>query len=64
MFSLFLKVKPEPRGRYFYSNTDVIGGVEAFMNQQDDFFLRNGIIRLEHRWNKCNEFKGGYAGKK
>jgi len=53
-FYLFPKLKLFLAGQHFSSNQEAIAAVEGY---------RDGIMTLEHRWNKCISLKGDYVEK-
>jgi hypothetical protein len=62
-FSLFPKLKLFLAGQRFSSNQEAIAAVEGYfadltMNQYGD-----GIMALEHCWNKSVSLKGDYVEK-
>jgi len=62
-FSLFPKLKPFFAGQRFSSNQEVIAAVEGYFPDLMKNHYRDGIIVLEHCWNKCVSLKGGYFDK-
>ena len=46
--------------RHFSSNQEVIAAVEGYFADLTKNHYRDGIMALEHRWNKCISLKGDY----
>ena len=62
-FSLFPKLKLFLAGQRFSSNQEAIAAVEGyFANLMKNHYM-DGIMALEHRWNKCISLKGDYVEK-
>lgn len=57
-------MKKELSGQHFATNTDVIGAVEAYLEDQDSSFYKEGICKLHNHWNKCVNLQGDYVEKK
>jgi histone-lysine N-methyltransferase SETMAR len=62
-FHLFPKLKLFFTGQCFSSNQEAIAAVEAYFADLMKNHYRDGIMALEHRWNKCISYKGDYVGK-
>jgi histone-lysine N-methyltransferase SETMAR len=62
-FHFFPKLKLFLTGQRFSSNQEVIAAVEGYFAHLTENHYRNGIMALEHRWNKCISFKGDYVEK-
>jgi hypothetical protein len=61
--------RPRPKlklflaGQRFSSNQEAIAAVERYFTDLRKNHYRDGIMALEHRWNKCIILKGGYVEK-
>jgi len=62
-FCLFPKFKLFLAGQRFYSNQEAIAAVEGYFADLTKNHYRDGIMALEHRWNKCISLKGDYVDK-
>jgi histone-lysine N-methyltransferase SETMAR len=60
---LFPKLKLFLAGQRFSSNQEAIVAVERYFADLTKNHNRDGIMALEHCWNKCVSLKGDYAGK-
>jgi hypothetical protein len=60
-FCLFSKLKLFLAGQRFSSNQEVIAAVEGYFADLTKNHYRDGIMALEHRWNKCISLKGNYV---
>jgi histone-lysine N-methyltransferase SETMAR len=60
-FYLFPKLKLFLAGRHFSSNQKAIAAVEGYFADLTKNHYRDGIMALEHRWNKCISLKGDYV---
>jgi hypothetical protein len=60
-FHLFPKLKIILGGQRFSSNQEAIAAVEGYFADLNHY--RDGIMALEHRWNKCICLKGDYVEK-
>jgi histone-lysine N-methyltransferase SETMAR len=60
---LFPKLKLFFAGQHFSSNQEVIAAVEGYFADLMKNYYRNGIMVLEHCWNKCISLKGDYVEK-
>ena len=57
-FSLFQKLKLFLAGQRFSSNQEAIAAVEGYFADLTKNHYRDGIMALEHRWNKCISLMG------
>jgi len=62
-FYLFPKLKLFLAGQPFSSNQEEIAAVEGYFADLTKNHYRDGIMALEHRWNKCISLKGDYVEK-
>ena len=62
-FHLFLKLKHFLAGERFSSNEEVVAAVQGYFADLPENHYRDGIMALEHRWNKCISLKGDYVEK-
>jgi len=62
-FCLFPKLKLFLAGQRFSSNQEAIEAVEEYFADLTKNHCRDGIMALEHRWNKCVSLKGDYVEK-
>jgi len=62
-FYLFPKLKLFLAGQRFSSNQEAIAAVERYFADLTKNHYRDGIMALEHRWNKCISLKGDYVEK-
>jgi len=62
-FSLFPKLKIFLAGQRFPSNQEAIADVEGYFADLTKNHYRDGIMALEHRWNKYISVKGDYVEK-
>jgi len=62
-FCLFPKPKLFLAGQRFSSNQEAIAAVEVYFADLTKNHYRDGIMALEHRWNKCISRKGDYVEK-
>jgi histone-lysine N-methyltransferase SETMAR len=62
-FCLFPKLKLFLAGQRFSSNQEAIAAVEGYFADLTKNHYRDGIMALEHRWNKCISLKGDYVEK-
>jgi histone-lysine N-methyltransferase SETMAR len=63
-FYLFPKLKLFLAGqRFSFSNQETIADVEGYFADLTKHHYRDGIMALEHRWNKCISLKGDYVEK-
>ena len=60
-FHLLPDLKKFMRGKRFSSNDEVITAVEAYFAALPDSHFRDGIHKLESRWNKCIDVQGDYT---
>jgi len=62
-FYLFPKLKLFLAGRRFSLNQEAIAAVEEYFADLMKNHYRDGIMALEHRWNKCIRLQGDYVEK-
>jgi histone-lysine N-methyltransferase SETMAR len=62
-FCLFPKLKLFLVGQRFSSNQKAIEAVEGYFVDLTKNHYRDGIMALEHSWNKCVSLKGDYVEK-
>jgi histone-lysine N-methyltransferase SETMAR len=62
-FCFFPKHKFFLAGGHFFSNQEAIAAVEGYFADVTKNHYREGIMALEHRWNKCVSLKGDYVEK-
>jgi histone-lysine N-methyltransferase SETMAR len=62
-FHLFPKLKVFLAVQRFSSNQEAIAAVERYFADLTENHYRDGIMALEHRWNKCISLKGDYVEK-
>ena len=62
-FCLFPKLKIFLAGQRFSSKQKAIAAVEGYFADLTKNHCRDGIMALEHRWNKCISLKGDYIEK-
>jgi len=62
-FYLFSKLKLFLAGQRFPSNQEAIAAVEGYFEDLTKNHYRDGIMALEHRWNKCIRLKRDYVEK-
>ena len=62
-FIRFPKLKLFVTGQHFSSNQEAIAAVEGYFGDLTKNHYRDGIVALEHRWNKCISLKGDYVEK-
>ncbi|KAM5158273.1 histone-lysine N-methyltransferase SETMAR-like [Mantella aurantiaca] len=62
-FHLFRHLKNHLAGRHFSNDDDVIAEVTSFLEDQEEIFYVDGIVALEHRWQKCVDRQGDYVEK-
>jgi histone-lysine N-methyltransferase SETMAR len=62
-FCLFPKLKLFLAGQRFSLNQEAIAAVEGYFADLTNNHYRDGIMVLEHRWNKCISLKGDYVKK-
>jgi len=60
---LFPKLKLFLAGQRFSSNQEAIAAVEGYFADHTKNHYRDGIMALEHRWNKCISLKEDYVEK-
>jgi histone-lysine N-methyltransferase SETMAR len=62
-FYLFPKLKIFFVSQRFSSNQESIAAVERYFADLTKNRYRDGIMALDHRWNKCISLKGDYVEK-
>jgi hypothetical protein len=62
-FFLFPKLKLFFIGQRFSSNEEAIAAIEKYFGDLTKNHYRDGIMALEHRWNKCISLKEDYVEK-
>jgi len=62
-FFLFPKLKLFLAGQRFSSNQEAIAGADGYFADLAKNHYRDGIMVLEHRWNKRIGLKGDYVEK-
>jgi histone-lysine N-methyltransferase SETMAR len=62
-FCLFPELKFFLAGQRFSSNQEANAAVEGYFEDLTKNHYRDGIMALEHRWNKCISLNGGYVEK-
>jgi histone-lysine N-methyltransferase SETMAR len=62
-FYLFPKFKLFLAGQRFSSNQEAIAAVEGYFADLMKNHYRDGIMALEHHWNKCISLKEDYVNK-
>jgi len=62
-FYLFPKLKLFFACQRFSSNQEAIAAVEGYFADLTKNHYRDGIMALEHRWNKCISLKRDYVEK-
>ena len=62
-FFLFQKLKLFLVGQHFFFNQEAIAAVEGYFAELTKYHYRDGIVALEHCWNKCISLKGDYVEK-
>jgi histone-lysine N-methyltransferase SETMAR len=62
-FCLFPKLKLFLAGQRFSSNQEATAAIEGYFADLTKNHYRDGIIVLEHCWNKCISVKGDYVEK-
>jgi hypothetical protein len=63
VFFLYQKLKLFLAGQRFSSNQEAIAAVEGYFADLTKNHYRDGLMALEHRWNKCISLKGDYVEK-
>ena len=58
---LFADLNKMLQGKRFGSNEKVIVETEAYFESKDESFYKNGIEKLEKRWNECIKLEGNYV---
>ena len=62
-FYLFPKLKLFLAGQGFSSNQEAVAAEEEYSADLTKNHYRDGIMALEHRWNKCISLEGDYVEK-
>ena len=62
-YYLFPKLKKWLGGKRFADNEEVIEAVNGYFEELDKPVYRDGITRLEHRYEKCISLGGYYVEK-
>jgi histone-lysine N-methyltransferase SETMAR len=62
-FYLFPKLKLFLAGQRFSSNQKAIAAVEGYFADLTNNHYRDGVMAMEHRWNKRISLKGDYVEK-
>jgi hypothetical protein len=62
-FCLFPKLKFFLAGQRFSSNQEAIAAVGGYFADLTKNHYRDGLMALEHPWNKCVSIKGDYVEK-
>jgi histone-lysine N-methyltransferase SETMAR len=62
-FCLFPKLKLFLAGQHFSSNQEAIAAVEGYVANLTKNHYGDGIMALDHRWNKCISFNGDHVEK-
>jgi hypothetical protein len=62
-FCLFPKLKLFLARQRVFSNQEAIAGVEGYFADLTKNYYRDGIMALEHSWNKCISLKRNYVEK-
>ena len=62
-YYLFPQLKEELRGKRFETDDDVMTAVEQWFYDQEKVFLKNSLMKLEKRWQKCIDKSGDYVEK-
>jgi len=57
-YYLFPQLKEELRGKRFETDDDVMTAVEQWFYDQEKVFLKNSLMKLEKRWQKCIDKSG------
>ena len=60
-FWLFSHLKKFMRGKHFSSNEEAIAAVDEYFEDLPEKHYRDGIHKLEERWNKCVVLLGEYS---
>ena len=60
-FFLFSDLKRMLAGKKFGSDAEVIAETEAYFEDKPKEYYKNGIAKLEGRYNRCIELKGNYV---
>ncbi|KAF7281308.1 hypothetical protein GWI33_004888 [Rhynchophorus ferrugineus] len=60
-YFLFPEFKRMLAGKKFSSNEEVIADTEAYFEAKDKSYYKNGIEKLECRYNQCITLEGNYV---
>ena len=60
---LFSKLKVALGGQRFSTNEEVINFVNNYFADKDANYYLEGLMRWEHRWEKCVVLQGDYVEK-
>ncbi|GFU02016.1 putative DD34D transposase [Nephila pilipes] len=60
-YFLFSDLKRMLAGKKFSSNEEVIAETEAYFEAKDKSYYKNGIEKLEGRYNQCITLEGNYV---
>ena len=59
---LFADLQKMFQEKRFGSKEEVIAETETYFGSKDESFYKNGMEKLEKRWNKCITLEGNYVG--
>lgn len=62
-YHLFSNLKKWLGGKKFNDNAEVIDAVNGYFEGLDNEHYKNGILAIEHRWEKCIALNGDYIEK-
>ena len=62
-FYLFGKLKAHLRGDHFLDDEHLKSEVIAWLEDQNEDFYKEGILKSKHRWEKCVKLHGDYVEK-
>lgn len=57
---LFADLRKILAGKKFRTNDEIIREIEAYFDEKDTSFFKNGIEMLEWRWSTCIALEGEY----
>ena len=60
-FFLFSDLKRMLAGKKFNADEEVISETEAYFEDKDERYYKNGIQKLEDRYTRCIALKGNYV---
>lgn len=60
-FFLFADLKRMLAGKKFKTDEEVIAVTEAYFEAKDKSYYKNGIEKLENRYNRCIALEGNYV---